>query len=158
MRHKCPINEPEIRLFTIPGPKSHPSQPLVMSHGETFMSHRETSDAAANPPEIRLKTGNARGNSKNGRKRPLWRRGEAQIRAPCRDRAETGAQMRTWTGFPFFVPLWANASVGRLKVRGFLTLSRRSLLLHEDAGISATFSDLALDARSDRLRDVPHGT
>jgi hypothetical protein len=32
------------------------------------MSHRETSDAAGNPPEIRRKIGNARGKSENGRK------------------------------------------------------------------------------------------
>jgi len=58
-----------------------------MSHDETFMSHRETSDAAGNLPEIRRKIGKAPGKSKNGRKLPVRRPGEPAICSGPRDRA-----------------------------------------------------------------------
>ena len=63
MGHKCPMNEPENRLFIPPGRKGLLSQPLTMSHDETFMSHHETSHACGNAPEIRRKIENRPGKS-----------------------------------------------------------------------------------------------
>ena len=70
MRHKCPKNEPENRLFTTSDAKTPPAQSLTMSHDETFMSHRETSNASGYAPEIRRTIGNAFGNRKRRSENP----------------------------------------------------------------------------------------
>ena len=98
-------------------PKSHPSQSLAMSHDETFMSHRETSNASGNSPEIRRKIGKALGNSENGRKLPVRRFGGPAIGAGSCDRAREIPKLRPWAASPFFAPSPAAARVPDLKAR-----------------------------------------
>jgi hypothetical protein len=100
-----------------PGPKSRRFQSLTMSHDETFMSHRETSDAAGNPPEIRRKIGNAREKTENGRKLRLRGRGETPIRAAWCARARKIAKLRAWAASAFSVPFPAAAGVPGPKAR-----------------------------------------
>ena len=111
LRHKCPINEPEIRPVTTQRPKGHSAQILIMSHDETFMSHHGTSSAFENSPEIGWKIGKALGNSENRRKLPVWRPGEAASRGLSCDRARKIPSRAPGPRTPFSVPL--SAAPGR---------------------------------------------
>jgi hypothetical protein len=115
MGHKCPKNEPENRLFTTPGPKTASYQSLDMSHDETFMSHRETSDASGNAPETHRKIGDAPGKSENDRKMLLRRPWRAlDSRSFLRSRAENHRTTRLGRQ-PIFVPSPAAPGVPGLK-------------------------------------------
>ena len=158
MRHKSPLNEPENRLLTTPRPKSLPSQPLAMSHDETFMSHRETSDAAGNSPE---KSKACPENRKSVRKFANW----PEIASPPPRRAcDSGAFPRSSCGKspsarlgrePIFRAVARRRRRSWPESQGFCGSRPRSTCRRAAPEIPPAFSSLAPGARSGPRRRCP---